>query len=217
MATEKINWNDLLVLATTEFSTGDATVEQFQTIYRSIPAASRGPAQIAAFTAVPSMVSDILDIINNLPTITASRTKPQLDDAEKLTITERIIGGIMSIQVQDDDTDLSELFQTTLDGTIEKVVDYVNGLSIGTSHTVHGVDVLDMVAAGTVLTGRTKDGTTFDGTVQDDGTVTVGKVNGSLSAVAGQLLGRNQNGWDWFRFDGKTLAQHRDQGSRNLT
>lgn len=188
----------------------DADVSAFQSVYRAIPAAARAKAQIDVLMANPDLAMDILSMVNDLPASTTSRAKQSLSDAEKQEIRARI--GVRLSDADLSQSDDSPLMAETLAATVAKVLRYIDGLSVGSDRAVHDVSVTDIVPAGSTVTGKVN-GQSVTGKVNDDGTVTVGKDTGTLSAIAGKLLGRNQNGWAFWRYDGATLANLRDNAN----
>ena len=201
---------DMLVTAILHWHGDGGTDAELQSVFRSIHQGRRGKVMIGAQLAVMSELDQdsmmaLLELLSNLPTATTSRTVRHLTDDEADMIRERILDCIDPDVIDDD-----EFLQDAQSATCEKVIRFVQSLSIGNSRTTYDVEPTDVVPAGTVLTGNHKDGV-VSCILNADNTVTMdGQDYGSLSAAAGVVLGRNQNGWGWWRHNGTLLATLRD-------
>lgn len=206
MATTKIDYSAALVTATAAF-VADGDVEAFQSAYRAIPAPSRGAAQVAALMAHPEAMASILDAINDLPAASSSRTKVTLTDDQTVIVRGRFKDAVFGAFRADDDDDI---VTEAMDAAIDRLVKVIDAMPIGSSRTSYDVTLADVgITSGDVLANKKGDVTV---TVVDPsaGTVDNGTVTMSLSAAAGVVLGRNQNGWAYWRHNGTLLANLRD-------
>lgn len=206
MAT-KVDYNAVLTAAAEQFGK-DGDVEAFQSVYRSIPAPSRGAAQSAAMTAHIGNIEAILSAITNLPATATSRTVERLTDEQEAAIRQYIGQAIEAIEApftdSTDEVTYTPLMLTAFEAAMVRLAKVADNLPIGNGKVSYNVEVTTLLDAGATLTGKGPEGE-VTATLNADGTVTMGDVTGSLSEMAGNVLGRNQNGWRFWRFEGDTL------------
>lgn len=186
------------------------------TAYRAIPASARGPVQTAILMANVDIMADLLDILNNLPTTAASRTKrPDLStaDVEKVrhyATTVVVFGPEAPTDIVDH---LLADYGDVVSAAVEKVATAVAKVSIGTlSRTAVAGSLSDLLADGRLTAGQVVTlGDKGVATITADGKVDVnGTTVGSLSAAGRILTGNSTNGWAAFTTaDGVTVGSLR--------
>lgn len=193
----------------------DEAVADLQATYRTIHQTRHGKVQAAVLPKFPTVMADAFDAFANLPAAPSSRvTKPTLTDAEKSMVRVYLTDIVSSVHIPTVDPEgvWNDAMVEALTTAIGRITKVIGNLPIGSTDKAvydRSADALLSIApAGSVLTGNLpKDAGTVEAVVNADGTITFGTDTGSLSAVAKVVLGRNQNGWDFWRIGGTVLAK----------
>lgn len=195
---------ELLVAALAAFLE-DGDTGALQDVYRQVHVSQRASVQTSAFMALPAaMTVEVLDAFNNLPTVTSSRVTRSLTDDEVTAIRQRLGDAIGNVETFED-----EFVQDAMTGVVTKLLRIIDHGNVGRSVTTYDDEPTDYVPAGSTIEGHYK-GATVSAILNADNTVTLDdETFDSLSAAAKSVVGRSQNGWMFWRFEGNTVASMR--------
>jgi hypothetical protein len=205
----------------------DSDRNTLATTVASIPPAARGGAQSAALlwlaTNHPGAMSDVLSIVNDLPSSAVNRVRATLDsdtaDAVRSLISDRLADSLSNVDLSAFDTADSDLLSAFVGKIRDRVTDAVSNVPTGGRQAVDGT-LADIVGKGVLHVGSTvtydHKGTTHTATVveTDDGDVVLETSDDvqhdSVSAAARHCNGgQSVNGWQAWRYGKGTLGSMR--------